>query len=187
MAARIHRIGKIGGLLRPSSRVLSCYIPIIRRYSKGLNGSTTRIGCSSGFWGDTAVSAPQLIYGGKIDYLVSDYLSEITMSLMTAAKNKNPEMGYAPDFVLASTAPYVKEIKKRGIRVISNAGGTNPQACAAALRDICKKASVDLNIAVVTGDDLMPKCSEMDEQGYKEMFSGQKFPSTVNSMNAYLG
>ncbi|OWF54332.1 hypothetical protein KP79_PYT12295 [Mizuhopecten yessoensis] len=187
MAARIHRLGKLSGLLRPSSPVISFNTTWSRRYAKGLNGSTIRIGCSSGFWGDTAVSAPQLIYGGKIDYLVSDYLSEITMSLMTAAKNKNPEMGYAPDFVLASTAPYVKEIKKRGIRVISNAGGTNPQACAAALREVCRKASVDLNIAVVTGDDLMPKCSEIDEQGYKEMFSGTKFPSTVNSMNAYLG
>ncbi|XP_060073298.1 uncharacterized protein LOC132553104 [Ylistrum balloti] len=187
MAARIHRLGKLSGLLRPSSPVISYYVPFNRRYCKGLNGSTVRIGCSSGFWGDTAVSAPQLIYGGKIDYLVSDYLSEITMSLMTAAKTKNPEMGYAPDFVLASTAPYVKEIKKRGIRVISNAGGTNPEACAVALRDICQKASVDLNIAVVTGDNLMPKCSEINEQGYKEMFSGCKFPSTVNSMNAYLG
>ena len=55
-----------------------------------------RIGCSSGFWGDTPTAVPQLVYGGNIQYLVSDYLSEITMSLLVAARNKNPQLGFTP-------------------------------------------------------------------------------------------
>jgi hypothetical protein len=70
-----------------------------------------RIGCSSGFWGDTPTAVPQLLEGGRIQYLVADYLSEITMSLLAAAKNKNPQLGFTPDFV-ESIAPHLGEIKR---------------------------------------------------------------------------
>uniref|UniRef100_A0A8C4H5Q7 Uncharacterized protein n=1 Tax=Dicentrarchus labrax TaxID=13489 RepID=A0A8C4H5Q7_DICLA len=137
-----------------------------------------RVGCASGFWGDTATSVPQLIYGGKLDFLVFDYLSEITMSLLTAAKAKMPNLGYAPDFVQAALAPFINDIHRKGIRVVSNAGGVNPLACADAIQEVIKKAGLDLKVAVVTGDDLMPHV----KSPYR-----QKLPRTLHSMNAYLG
>lgn len=148
---------------------------------------TVRIGCGSGFWGDSSVAAQQLIHHGRIDFLVFDYLSEITMSLLTAAKQKNPNMGYAPDFVHFSLVPYLEIIKDKGIKVVSNAGGVNPHACAKLLREFCMKKNVDLKIAVVTGDDLMLKIEKMKQLSPKDMSSGMEFPKTVHSMNVYLG
>ncbi|XP_063042684.1 uncharacterized protein LOC134437150 [Engraulis encrasicolus] len=148
---------------------------------------TVRIGCASGFWGDTATSAPQLIHGGNIDFLVFDYLSEITMSLLTAAKAKVPNLGYAPDFVLSAIAPFIKDIHKKGIRVVSNAGGVNPLACAAALQEVAQKASLDLKIAVVTGDDLMPQKGSLGQVRVADSEGQQALPKTLHSMNSYLG
>lgn len=158
-----------------------------RRYSDYLPGKTVRIGCASGFWGDTSVSTPQLIYGGKIDYLVYDYLAEVTMSLLVGAKHKNNEMGYAPDFITVAMAPFIKDIKRQGIKVVSNAGGVNPHGCAAALKKVCEVAGVNLNVAVVTGDDLMPKLKSLQDDCIIDMQSGQSFPKAVVSMNAYIG
>ena len=124
--------------------------------SNAKNNNTIRIGCASGFWGDTPTAVPQLLNNGRINYLMFDYLSEVTMSLMTAAKSKNPEMGYAPDFVMFAMAPHLKQIKNQGVKVIANAGGINTLACVEALKQACKKADVDLKIASVTGDDLIP-------------------------------
>ncbi|XP_036407688.1 uncharacterized protein LOC118793571 [Megalops cyprinoides] len=149
--------------------------------------TTVRIGCASGFWGDTATSVPQLIYGGKLDFLVFDYLSEITMSLLTAAKAKVPNMGYAPDFVQVAISPFIKDIHKKGIRVVSNAGGVNPLACAAALQEVVQKADLNLKIAVVTGDDLMPEKDSLKELRMADSESRKPLPKGVHSMNAYLG
>uniref|UniRef100_A0A8D3B3Q0 Si:ch73-132f6.5 n=1 Tax=Scophthalmus maximus TaxID=52904 RepID=A0A8D3B3Q0_SCOMX len=146
-----------------------------------------RIGCASGFWGDTATSVPQLIYSGKLDFLVFDYLSEITMSLLTAAKAKMPNMGYAPDFVQVALAPFINDIHRKGIRVVSNAGGVNPLACAEAIQEVVKKAGLDLKVAVVTGDDLMPHRSSLAEVKMADGGSKQRLPKTLHSMNAYLG
>jgi len=145
-----------------------------------------RIGCSSGFWGDTPTAVPQLIYGGKIQYLVCDYLSEVTMSLLVAVRNKNPALGFTPDFI-ESIAPHLPEIKRQGIRIVTNGGGINPQACVAMLQSLSKKSGVELKIAHVSGDDLMPNMEDVKAAGVHEMFSGKEFPSTVNSMNAYYG
>ncbi|CAL8326238.1 unnamed protein product [Lota lota] len=151
------------------------------------SSQSVRIGCASGFWGDTSTSVPQLIYGGKLDFLVFDYLSEITMSLLTAAKAKTPTMGYAPDFVQAAIAPFISDIHKRGIRVVSNAGGMNPLACAGAIQEVIKKAGLDLKVAVVTGDDLMPQKGGLSEVKMADGSGNQRLPGTLHSMNAYLG
>lgn len=161
--------------------------PTYRLNSSMTEKKTIRIGCASGFWGDSAVSAPQLIYKGKIDFLVFDYLSEITMSLLTAAKNKMPNMGFCPDFIQAGIGPYLGAIKQNGIRVVSNAGGINPLSCAAAVEEAAKKSGVDIKVAVVTGDDLIAQKSDIEKQNITDMFSGISFPPTVTSMTAYFG
>ncbi|XP_029932800.1 uncharacterized protein LOC115377073 [Myripristis murdjan] len=160
-----------------------------RRYTTSAKKkkNTVRIGCASGFWGDTATSVPQLIYSGKLDFLVFDYLSEITMSLLTAAKSKMPNMGYTPDFVQVALAPFINDIQKKGIRVVSNAGGVNPLACAEAIQEVIKKAGLDLKVAVVTGDDLMPHKDSLSEVKMADGSGGQRLPKTLHSMNAYLG
>jgi hypothetical protein len=92
-----------------------------------------RIGGASGFWGDSSLGAPQLVNSGLIDVLVFDYLAETTMAILAAAQRKNPEAGYATDFVDPVMRQVLPEVVKRGIKVITNAGGIHPQACARAL------------------------------------------------------
>jgi hypothetical protein len=147
---------------------------------------TLRIGCASGFWGDSEFAAAQLVERGEIDVLVFDYLAEITMSLLIRAKAKDPALGYAPDFV-GTIKPLMKQLKSGGIRVIANAGGVNPSACRDALVAAAQAEGVDLKIAAVLGDDLMPQVEQLKTAGVKEMFSGAPFPSKVMSANAYLG
>ncbi len=145
-----------------------------------------RIGCGAGFWGDSAEGPRQLVESGEIDYLVLDYLAEITMSLLARARAKDPNAGYATDFpdVVARLAP---KIKQHGIKVVTNAGGVNPQACKAAIEARLQAQGIELTVGIVTGDDLLPRAAELKAQDVREMFSGERFPDKPWSVNAYLG
>jgi hypothetical protein len=146
-----------------------------------------RIGCGAGFWGDSAEGPAQLVHDGAIDYLVLDYLAEITMSILARARQKKPELGFATDFVDAVMAPLAGEIAEKKIKVVANAGGVNPRGCQAALVRALSKQGVDLKVAVVTGDDVMHHVDGLRAQGAKNLEGGGGLPATVVSANAYLG
>jgi hypothetical protein len=144
-----------------------------------------RIGCWAAFWGDTKAAVRQIL-DDEIDYLVSDYLAEITMALLARARAKDPDAGFVADAVAALT-PHLKEIHERGIAVVTNAGALNPAACAQAFAAAAREAGLDLKIAAVEGDDLMPRLEEIARGGAKDMFTGEPLPEKPSSMNAYLG
>lgn len=148
-----------------------------------------RIGGASGFWGDSSVGATQLVRSGQIDYLVFDYLAELTMSILASARLKKPELGYATDFVTVAMKSVLKDVVSKGIRVVSNAGGVNPQGCADALRVLAVELGVDVKIAVVTGDDVMPLLAQLRaaQPPVGELQSGAPLPAKVLTANAYLG
>jgi len=148
-----------------------------------------RIGGASGFWGDSSVGAPQLVASGQVDYLAFDYLAELTMSSLAAARMKRPELGYATDFVQVSMRAVLRDVAARGIRVVSNAGGVNPEGCAEALRALAEELGVRVKIAVVTGDDVMPQLAALRVQQppVAELQSGAPLPAKVVTANAYLG
>ncbi len=152
-----------------------------------MRSTALRIGCGCGFWGDSAAGPAQLVRHGDIDVLVLDYLSEITLSLLARARRKRPELGYTPDFIDAVMRPLAAEIAARGIKVIANAGGVNPRACAAALRAVLGELGVPLTVAVVLGDDVSEELARLRASGVTDLESGRPLPAQVVSANAYLG
>jgi len=152
-----------------------------------MRDNVLRIGGASGFWGDAAYATAQLLADGDVDVLVYDYLAEVTLSILARARAQDPDKGYAADFVTAAMAPNLRAIRDKGVKVVSNAGGLNPGACAAALAGVADKRGLDLRIAVVLGDDLVARKGEFGDA--VEMFSSEAFPDPdkIVSINAYLG
>ena len=128
-----------------------------------MTARTVRIGGASGFWGDSSMAAPQLVRHGRLDYLVFDYLAEVTMSILAAQKARQADAGYARDFVDVTMRQLVREIAGQRIRVVSNAGGVNPLACRDALLAVAREAGVSLKDGVVLGDDLIGVAAGYDK------------------------
>ena len=149
--------------------------------------SSVRIGGASGFWGDTAMAVPQLLAGGELDYLVFDYLAEVTMSILAAQRAKDAGAGYAVDFVQIMMREALPQLQAQRIRVVANAGGVNPLACRDALQALAAELGITLKVGVVLGDDLVVRAAEFRSAGVTEMFCGAAFPQRVASINAYLG
>lgn len=152
-----------------------------------MSDKIVRLGGASGFWGDTPEGARQLVKSGEVDYLIMDYLAEITMSLLARAKAKSPDAGYPPDFVNQVIAPFAKEIAERKIKIVANAGGVNPLACRDAVAAALAAQGVNLKVAAVVGDDVFPLVDALRDEGVKELQSGAPLPKTIVSANAYIG
>lgn len=154
---------------------------------------TVRIAAGQGFWGDWLEAPVRQVQGGPIDYLVLDYLAEVTMSILQKQRSRDPSAGYARDFV-SQMERILPDVAERGIRVISNAGGVNPRGCAEAVRAAADKLGVGdkIRIALVTGDDLLDRLDGLTADGepFANMDTGRPLSDVraqVRSANAYLG
>jgi len=145
-----------------------------------------RIGCASAFWGDTTTAADQLIKKGNLDYIVFDFLAEVTMSILASAKITNPNMGYAIDFVKQIT-PLLTEIKNQKLKVVTNAGGINLKSCRHAIQSELDKQDLKLKIAIVSGDNLIDEQEKLKKLNISEIESSKGLPESCLSINAYLG
>jgi hypothetical protein len=150
-----------------------------------MSDKIVRIGGASGAWGDSPRAIPQLL-ACPVDYLMMDYLAEVTMSLLARARLKDPAGGFPPDFI-GYLKDYLPTIAKRGIKVVSNAGGVNPHGCQAALQAVCNDLGLDLKIAAVEGDDVLPMIEALRAEDIREAASGAALPPRLLSANAYLG
>ena len=152
-----------------------------------------RVASGQGFWGDWLEAPRRQVEGGPVDYLMLDYLAEVTMSILQKQKERDPRMGYARDF-LGAIESVLPAIVDRGVRVIANAGGVNPVACAEAVRALAasRGAGGKVKIGVVTGDDLLPRIDDLIAGGHPlvHMETGEPLATVrdrVLSANAYIG
>ncbi len=153
---------------------------------------TVRVANGQGFWGDSILGPIRLLREGPLDYLTLDYLAEVTMSIMQKLRSRNPDMGYATDFVALIDRVW-PEIADRKVRIVANAGGVNPHACKDAVLEVLRKhGAKDVKVAVVEGDDIMDRIDELMAGGeeLRNMDTGEALKSVrdrVTSANAYLG
>ena len=152
-----------------------------------------RIAAGQGFWGDLPDAPVQQVEGGQIDYLMLDYLAEVTMSIMQKQRSRDPRAGYAKDFI-----PLMKQILpacvERNIRVTANAGGVNVKGCADAVGEVARELGLagKVRIGIVTGDDIMAKLDELLSRGVelRNMDTGEPLSTVrdrIQSANVYLG
>jgi hypothetical protein len=150
-----------------------------------------RIANASGYWGDDPEALARQVRGGAVDYVTLDFLAEITMVILERQRERTPDLGYAYDFV-RMLEPVLPEVVARGIRVVANAGGINVPACAGRIAAACRAKSLSPALAIVHGDDLMPRLDELLASGVAlaHMDDGRPLAvmrDRVVAANAYLG
>lgn len=145
-----------------------------------------RIGGACAFYGDSSVAPGQLIAAG-VNYIILDYLAEATMSVLGNMRKRRPDLGYATDFTEWVWKDNLHALKDTGTRIVTNAGGVNPQGCAARMAKIAADAGLSFRIAIVEGDDLLDRLDDL--AGQAELFTGTPFPAreSIVTGNAYLG
>ena len=157
------------------------------------NDRIVRVASGQGFWGDWLDAPRRQVEGGQVDYLMLDYLAEVTMSILQKQKERDPAMGYARDF-LGAMESVLPAVLNKGVKVIANAGGVNPEACAEAVLNIARthSAAGKLRVGVVTGDNLLPRLDALIAAGHplNNMDTGAPLSTVrdrVLSANAYIG
>lgn len=150
-----------------------------------------RIGNAGGYWGDDPGALERQVMGGRLDYISMDFLAEITMSILQKQRLNDPSLGYARDFLgmLKSVLP---RLMADGTTIITNAGGVNPQSCAAAIAELAATLGLSPRIAIVYGDDILPRLSDLRSRGidFANMESGEDFAkvqSRIQAANIYFG
>ncbi|HET9466447.1 MAG TPA: acyclic terpene utilization AtuA family protein, partial [Gemmatimonadales bacterium] len=158
-----------------------------------MTARVVRVAAGQGFWGDWLEAPVRQVRGGPIDYLMMDYLAEVTMSIMQKQKSRDPKAGYARDFVPLMER-ILPDIVERGIKVTSNAGGVNPRGCAEAVLEVARRLGLagKVKVGLVTGDDLLGRLDELIGSGHplSNMETGRPLADIrdqVLSANAYLG
>ena len=148
-----------------------------------------KIGGASGYWGDASQATEQLLKHDDLDFIVYDYLAEITMAILARVKAKDQSAGYATDFISEAMVPNLSRISETSTKIISNAGGVNPSACAMLLREKIAEQGLSLKVAVIEGDNLLQNIDSIFDLNPTEMFSGNEFPdkAKIGSINAYFG
>ncbi|MGH7555447.1 MAG: acyclic terpene utilization AtuA family protein, partial [Longimicrobiales bacterium] len=152
-----------------------------------------RIASGQGFWGDRLSAPVEQVRRGPIDYLMLDYLAEVTMSIMQKQRSRDPSQGYARDFV-PLMGEILRDCVEKNIHVIANAGGVNPDACRDGVLAEARKAGLAgrARVGVVTGDDIMERLEDLIRRGHelRNMDDGRPLTDVldrVQSANAYIG
>jgi acyclic terpene utilization AtuA family protein len=150
-----------------------------------------RIGNAGGYWGDDLSALRRQLEGGDLDYITMDFLAEITMSILQSQRRRNPELGYATDFLdqMRECLPLIVE---KDVKVITNAGGVNPLELGRQIVKLAKKMGLPLTVGVVSGDDIMPDLKKIMKSGeeFRNMDTGEPLADTAERMtaaNIYFG
>ncbi len=145
-----------------------------------------RIANGQGFWGDSIDAPAEQVRKGPIDYLTLDYLAEVTMSILQKQMSRDPQAGYARDFVEMIDG-LLPELVRRGVRVVANAGGLNPLGCREAVLASANRQGLDVRVAAVTGDDILGRLDGMDLHNLDTGAPLSEIRGRIRSANAYLG
>ena len=150
-----------------------------------------RVANCSGFYGDRLSAAKSMVEGGPIDVLTGDYLAELTMAILHSQKQQRDTGGYVATF-LKQVKEVLQDCITKNIKIVSNAGGLNPSGMADAVKKIAEELGVEIKIAYIDGDDLLPRMTELQEKGesFTNMDTGVALAETKNKLltaNAYLG
>ncbi len=167
-------------------------IPELEETASERRSGIVRIANAGGFWGDDPDALRRQLLGPtRLDYVSIDFLAELSMSILQKQRAKDPSAGWARDF-LFQVEPLLGELRARGTRIVTNAGGVHPRGCAEALLSAARQQSLPLRVAVVAGDDLLPRLGALHQAGVDltNMETGEEWQAVADRIvaaNAYFG